>query len=63
VRIHLIKERTVLEYIDLSPEAETGLRNWLKILKGSNWTRPSDILKSSNSADMIGNGSNRVVFT
>ena len=62
MRIHLIKERTVFEYIESRPEAEIGLRNWLKILNGSNWTKPSDILKSSNSADIIGKGTNRVVF-
>jgi len=62
VRIHLVKERTVFEYIDSNPDSASGLRNWLIILNGSNWNLPSDILKSSNSADIIGKGTNRVVF-
>lgn len=62
MRIHLIKERTVFEYIELRPESEVGLKNWLRILNGSDWSKPSDILKSTNSADIIGKGTNRVVF-
>lgn len=62
MRIHLIKERTVFEYIESRPEAKSGLKNWLRIINGSNWSKPSDILKSANSADIIGKGTNRVVF-
>lgn len=58
----MIKERTVYDYIKSSPEAESGLKNWLKIINGSRWYLPSDILKSFNSADIIGKGTKRVVF-
>lgn len=52
----------MFEYINSKPEAESGLRNWQRILNGSNWNVPSDILKSINTADIIGGGTNRVVF-
>lgn len=62
MKIHLIKERTVYEYLESNPGAEAGFKNWLKVIHGSSWCLPSDILKSFNSADIIGKGTKRVVF-
>jgi len=62
VKIHLIKEKTVFEYIESNPEAEAGLKNWLRVINGSSWKLPSDILKSFTYADIIGRGTKRVVF-
>jgi len=62
VRIHLIKERTIYEYLESNSVAVSGFNNWLRVLNGSNWFQPSDILKSFNSADIIGKGKKRVVF-
>lgn len=62
MRIHLIKERTVHEYIDKNPQGKSGLMNWMRILNASSWNVPSDILKSFNTADTLANGTKRVVF-
>lgn len=62
LKIHLIKKRTIYEYIDRKPEAASGFRNWLRILNTSIWHEPADILKSFVYADILGKGTNRVIF-
>jgi len=62
VKIHLIKERAIFEYIESRPEANAGFRNWLRILNVSIWKEPNDIVKSFVYADILGNGTNRAIF-
>jgi len=62
VKIHLIKERTIYDYVRIRPDAEVAFKNWLRILNASVWNEPSDILKSYTYADILGKGSNRVIF-
>lgn len=62
VKIHVVKERTIYEYINKRPEADSGFRNWLRIIKASIWNEPNDIIKSFVYADIIGKGTNRVIF-
>jgi mRNA interferase HigB len=35
---------------------------WLTFLKLADWKEPGDITKTFGSADLLGNGSDRVVF-
>lgn len=35
---------------------------WYSILQFADWNNPEDILKTFGTADLLGNGSNRVVF-
>lgn len=35
---------------------------WLWVIKRVDWNSPEDILSTFNSADLLGNGTNRVVF-
>jgi len=62
VKIHLIKERTVYDYIESKPESMAGFTNWLRVLNVSRWDEPNDILRSFVHADILGKGSNRVIF-
>lgn len=39
-----------------------SFEGWLAIVKRVNWIEPSDIVSTFNSADILGNGSQRVVF-
>ena len=50
------------EYIDKNPEAKSGFKSWMRVLDGSRWNMPSDIIKSFNTADTLANGTKRVVF-
>lgn len=62
MKIHLIKKRSVIEYVKNNPNAEKPFDNWFKVLSGARWRKPSDILFSFRSADILGRGTNRVVF-
>lgn len=62
MKIHLVKKRSVIEYIDSNPNSEKPFLNWLKVLDSARWNKPSDILFSFRTADILGKGTNRVVF-
>ena len=42
--------------------ARNSFRLWLSSLKRADWEQPEDIIALFNSADLLGKGSNRVVF-
>lgn len=62
MKVHLIKERTIREFILANASSRISFEYWLDLIKEANWAAPSDILKIFSSADLLGNGSNRVVF-
>ena len=61
MRVHLIKKQTVEDYA-----RKFGYKNsfeeWLTKVKYADWKTPQDIIKTYNSADLLGKGSHRVVF-
>lgn len=62
MKVHLIKELTILDYISKQPHSATYFKQWLIALSKVRWRIPSDIVDSFNHADILGKGSNRVVF-
>lgn len=62
MRIHLIKEETIREYCIHHSAGLVSFQKWLIKLKSANWQQPGDIKSTYNSADIIGRGSNRVIF-
>ncbi|AMR26954.1 hypothetical protein A0257_07425 [Hymenobacter psoromatis] len=61
MKVHLIKRQTVEAY------ATRHARNrsftlWLTAVKYADWNTPADIQQTFGSADLLGNGSNRVVL-
>lgn len=62
MRVHLIKRQSLVSYIENNSQSKTPLKNWLSIVKYANWIRPQDIVSSFGSADILGQGSERVVF-
>jgi mRNA interferase HigB len=62
MRIHLIKEKTVRNYVLKNASSHTSFEEWLSRLKRADWNKPSDILDTYNSADLLGKGCLRVVF-
>jgi len=62
MKIHLVKKRSVIKFIDSNPNSEKPFKNWLRSLKGARWNKPSDILFSFRTTDILGKGTNRVVF-
>lgn len=62
MRIHLIKRQTLENFKIVHARSKTSLDDWFAKLQYSKWRMPRDIIQTYNSADLLGNGSNRVVF-
>jgi mRNA interferase HigB len=62
MKIHLIKEQTIWDYVRMHASAKPGFTRWLEILKSADWEQPVDMSYTFASSDKLGKGSNRVVF-
>lgn len=62
MKVHLIKKETIEEFKRVYPSSRAPFRAWLSIVRCAVWHRPEDILDTFGSADLLGNGSSRVVF-
>lgn len=62
MRIHLIRRETIAAFADQHPQGRSSFVEWLLKVKYADWELPSDIKSTFPSADLLGMGSNRVVF-
>ena len=62
MKVRLITKNTIFSYVRFNRASETSFENWLDKLKVADWNIPSDIVSHYISADLLGGGSNRVVF-
>ena len=62
MRVNLIKEQTIEDFVGNYVNSRSALRDWLSKLKYAEWIKPGDIQKTFNSADLLGEESDRVVF-
>lgn len=62
MKVHLIKEQTIWDYVKKHARSGNSFDYWLLLISRVDWFIPEDIKQSYTSADLIGNGSNRVVF-
>ena len=62
MKVHLISKDTIEEYSRQHAGSGSYLKRWLGQLKYADWEIPEDIQGNFNSADLLGNGSDRVVF-
>lgn len=62
MRIRLIKKQTIENYVLKNVQSKAGFKIWLAQLKRADWHQPSDIISTFKTADILGNGSDRVVF-
>ena len=62
MKVHLIKKQSIEDYASKNTQSQAPLKNWLSIVKYADWNKPEDIIATFNSADILGNGTNRVVF-
>jgi mRNA interferase HigB len=58
----MIKKQTIEDFALTNPQCRNSFKNWLATLKEADWGKPEDITCTFNSADNLGNGSDRVVF-
>jgi len=62
MRVHLISKQTIEDYILKNARSRASFEIWFSILKNSDWNEPNEIISTFCSADILGNGSERVVF-
>jgi mRNA interferase HigB len=62
MKVHLIKRQNIEDFGINNARSRVSLKIWLDIIRYADWEEPEDILNSFGSADLLGGGSNRVVF-
>ena len=62
MKVRLIKRKSIEDFALQNARSRSSFRIWLTLLKQANWNEPGDIADTYGSADLLGNGSNRVVF-
>ena len=62
MKVRLVKKVTIEEYAIANARSRTSLRNWGMDMKFADWKTPDDIIKDFPSADLLGNGTRRVIF-
>ncbi len=62
MKVHLIKAVTIIDYATAHPVSISPFEEWLSKIKNADWNTPEDIKKTFGSADLLANGTSRVVF-
>ena len=62
MKTHIIKKQTIEKYVRNNNQSKSAFAFWLSIIKWVQWQEPNDIISTFNSADILGKGSERVVF-
>lgn len=62
MKVHLIKVQSIAFFVKENAPSKKAFETWIAIIKRANWNSPQDIINTFNTADILGNGSNRVVF-
>jgi mRNA interferase HigB len=62
MKVHLIRRETVEAYVARHAPGRSSFEYWLSTIKYADWDEPEDIRRTFGTADLLGNGSDRVVF-
>jgi len=62
MKVHLIRKETIEDFVEANPQSRLPFESWNKIIKEADWLSSNDIKTSFNSVDLLGKGSNRLVF-
>ena len=62
MRIHLVKKRSIDHFVENHRLSSSAFYNWIAQLKRIDCNNPQDIVESFNQADLLGEGSKRIVF-
>jgi len=62
MKVRIIKQKSIENFAFQHARSRSSFRIWLALLKWVDWNVPADITDSFGSADLLGNGSDRVVF-
>lgn len=62
MKIHLVKKITIEKYYKEHPASKESFIAWLDRLKKADWNNPGDMHTTFTTVDLLGKGSQRVVF-
>ena len=62
MKVRLLKKQTIEDFVKRSAQSKASFEKWVFIINAADWCIPNDIILTFNSADILGNASNRVVF-
>ncbi|MEO5782804.1 MAG: type II toxin-antitoxin system HigB family toxin [Ginsengibacter sp.] len=62
MKVRLIKRKSIEDFALHNARSRTSFRIWLTVLKNADWAEADDIGLTFGAADLLGNGSYRVVF-
>ena len=62
MRVHLIRKETIEDYARSNAQSKTPFSIWLTAIKFADWNNPEDIKETFAVADIVGEGTNRVIF-
>ncbi|MGZ8543657.1 MAG: type II toxin-antitoxin system HigB family toxin [Flavisolibacter sp.] len=62
MKVHLIKRQTIEDFVKANVQSRSSFGDWLEKINHVDWRLPADMQATFGSADLLGNGSNRVVF-
>lgn len=62
MKFHLIKKQSIEDFILKNARSRASFEIWFSIIGRADWNEPNDIISTFNSADILGRGSERVVF-
>ncbi len=62
MKVHVIKLKTIHDYINENKNSSQYFKIWVRLISNADWEKPQDIVITFGSADILGKGSERVVF-
>ena len=62
MKVRLIKEKTIRRFMEENAPARQSFQTWLDKIFKVDWITPACIVESFIDADILGNGTDRVVF-
>jgi mRNA interferase HigB len=62
MKIHLIRKETIEAFCRKNAPARIAFEEWHAKIKYAGWETPADIQSTFPSSDLLGKGTNRVVF-
>lgn len=62
MKVHVIKLKTIQKYYTRNTNSKRSFNLWIKFIEKADWKTPKSIIDTFGNADILGNGTERVVF-
>jgi len=53
MKVYLIKEKTILDYVQKHMNTKSSFMNWINLVKTADWEVINDMKETFNSADIL----------